>query len=89
MYLVNWADSKSEFHNMTTKEAITKVAETWKEWCEDEDITMALLAECDGDFKKRGLEPKPRPKHKGKAIRFSKTRAGLQCMLRSYETHIV
>ena len=89
MYLVNWCDANPEFADMTTKEALKKVADTWADWGEDNDITMALLAECDTDFKDKGLAPKKPRAGKGKSFRYSKTRAGLQCMLRSYETHIV
>ena len=69
-----------------------QVAQTWKQWGEDEDVTTGSLDECDKDFNERGLGPKKPHDDKRKwpkGTRGVKTRAGLQCMLRSYETHIV
>jgi len=86
MYLANWSDNDGNLKNMNTKEALETVA---ADWCEDTDITMALLEECDTDFKDKGLAPKKPRGGKGKSYRGVKSRAGLQCMLRSYETHIV
>ena len=71
-----------------------QVVQTWKQWGEDEDVTTALLAKCEKYYNDRGLGPqKPddgkRWWPKGSRGRGSKKRAGVQCMLMSYETYIV